>query len=589
MKKFLSILPLAALALASCSSDEPLLDNEQPQIPTFSANQAVVSINILNPEALSRAGVNESNPSDYHPGSADENKVNSINFYFYDKAGDYVTKYENATFEKVDEGNPLVSAIGRSKIVLTDLLGQNYPSYVVAVINAPTTLNLTGKTLSQAYDATLAQARSWATANGKANNFIMTSATNSDNASDFNYFATPVREENFAEQNGEQGDDWNSTSAVPVDMYVERLASKIELSFDSDNFQLTADGSYEMELPDNYSVDGVDRKLRIQVLGWGVNGVAKSNYFFKHLNATNPFMTADGWDFSGTHRCYWSQTPGYGTWDYPSSFGDVDDKGTNGSSSDAGAHKEKLTFISYADVLKNPFKENNFAYVPANTERGEKINLAGNTLNHAALTEVLLAARIVDNDGNPMTLFQLSDSYYTRDGVLSYLLNAAGLHVWKKVETDGKVAFRSIEISDVDVAYGYDGTFSITIANPEVTTWFKDNTGTTSWKNAKEAAAYINSFLPDQQSFCFNEGRMYYNIPIRHLRPMASGAEVMTGHYGVVRNHWYKLNVTSLGKLGHSVYRPEEHIIPNSDNTRYMIGSTVKVLAWRIVNQTVEI
>lgn len=590
MKKILYFLPVAVLALASCSSDEPTLQ-ETPGVDesqkVFDGDAALMSINIMNAESTRSRAVSE-NPADFVYGSTDESNVNSLSFYFYDKVGDYVTKYANASITPVSSTDPFVEVIGQSKIVLTDLLGQNYPAYVVAIINAPTSFDLTGKTLSQAYAATLDKAASWSVNNGKAENFIMTSATSSENGSDFHYFATPVKEENFAVQTGSQGDPWPSDiDATPVDIYVERLAAKIQLDFAS-NFELLADGSYRVKLDGQYHVDGVDTDLYAQLLGWGVNGVAKNTFYFKHINDTNPFETTDGWNFDGTHRCYWAQTPGYGTTEYPNSFEDVTQKGGNGEYSDVTAPRERLTYISYNDVLKNKFTANNFAYIPANTERGENIWVsATNSLLHAALTEVLIAAKIVDTDGNTIPLYQLSDTYYTRTGVINYLLNAAGNHIWKKEESAEGTKYVNIAKEDLDVVYGYDGTFKLKVTND--VRYYKDNIGSETWSSSTAVANHINSFLPERQSFCFNDGMMYYNIPVRHLRSLAKGEQVKTGHYGIVRNHWYKLNVNSVANLGHSVYRPGEHIIPNTDDTRYMIGASIKPLPWRIVNQDVEL
>ncbi|MDE6010831.1 MAG: fimbria major subunit, partial [Muribaculaceae bacterium] len=120
--------------------------------------------------------------------------------------------------------------------------------------------------------------------------------------------------------------------------------------------------------------------------------------------------------------------------------------------------------------------------------------------------------------------------------------------------------------------------------------WYKDNEGTEAWQNAAEVAKEINAYLPDKQSYCYNDGMVYYNIPIRHLRPgYVPGEKILTGMFGVVRNHWYQVTISAIKNLGHSVYRPDEHIIPPSDDTRYMIGSSVKILSWRLVKSTVEL
>ena len=598
MNTFIKYLCGSALLLGlwSCATDEPTT----AETPKFEGNEAVVHINIYAATDVTRAGADGAN-TDYLPGSDDENLVRKLNFYFYDKAGEYVTSYENATYTpSQNTGDRYVEEIGTSRVVLTDLLGQNYPSYVVAVLNY-NTANSTAtedpfkKSLSQIRNA-LRTSSPWSSREGKLTDFIMTSATHSGNNEDGYFFATPVTEENFALQpeDANQGQDWaDNVAAKPVDIYVERLASKIEIQFPG--FNLNKDGYYEVKLPDAYEIDGVETQLTVRLYGWGVNGTAKNMKYFKAVNdMPNAFSTTDGWNYDGTNRCYWAKTPGYGENNYSSSFDDVTNKTGNPATSDDDdcADNEPLKYISWRTVKDNTFgKGATTAYVLPHTEAGEKINLTGHEIHHSAITEVLIAGQIVDAQGKGMTLFQLSDSYYTKQGVLNYLLNAAGNHIWKEVEDkDGKKAFRTIEVSDVDVKYGYDGTFSVVLTDAAAAgTWYQDGSGTDKWESVNAVETEINSYLPDHQSYCYNDGMLYYNIPIRHLRPYTAGQEIKTGMFGVVRNHWYQVSVNAVKNLGHSVYRPDEHIIPPSDPTRYMIGSTVKILSWRLVKQTAEL
>lgn len=595
MNKFSKFLCIGALGVGlwSCSSDEPV----STEIPKFDGNQALMNISILAPSDGTRA---DGASADYSPGSDDENFVRKLNFYFYDKAGEFVTAYEGANYEP--SSNPstgLVEEIGTSKIVLTDLLGQNYPSYVVAVLNYSVNQQSDDKFRKNLAEIAkeVRSTNPWTSPNGKITDFVMTSATHSNNSEDFGYFATPITEENFALQpeNAAPGQNWDAAlNAKPVQIYVERIAAKVELSFPGYDLVEDADGSayYQVTLPNEYEIDGVKTTLNVRLYGWGVNGQAKKVKYFKGVNdKPNPFRTTDGWNYDGTNRCYWAKTPGYGENRYSSSFADVDNKSGNKNSpdNDDAANDEPLTYISWNNVKENNFKSGNkTAYVMPHTEAGEQINLSGQ-IRHSALTEVLIAGQIVDNDGNPVTLFQLSESYYTRDGVINYLLNAAGSHIWKK---DGDNGFKTIEASDVEVKYGYDGTFEIAVKNT-VDKWYQDNEGQHEWDDAATVAQEINSYIPDHQSYCYNDGMLYYNIPIRHLRPLpaadATDKAIKTGMYGVVRNHWYKVNVGAIKNLGHSVYRPDEHIIPPSDNTRYMIGSSINILSWRVVNSNAEL
>lgn len=589
---------LLTLGLWSCASDEPIAT----EIPKFEGDSAMMTINIYAASDGTRAGA-DGGTADYTPGTDEENLVRKLNFYFYDQLGEYVTCYEGASYQTLPNSNPgaLVEEIGQSKIILTDLLGQNYPSYVVAVLNyGITNTGTADNRFKKSLHEVAKEAREnspWSKRDNKITDFVMTSATHSNNSEDFYYFATPVREENFALQpeDAKPGDDWTSSlAATPVEIYVERLASKVSVTFPG---YTLANGYYEMTIrnEDNtadrlFEIDGEKKTLKVRLYGWGINGQAKAVKYFKGVNdKPNAFKTTDGWDYNGNNRSYWAKTPGYGTNNYSSSFSDVSIKTGNPETddNDDSANNEPLTYISWKTVKENVFSNvSNIAYIMPHTEIGEKINLTGHQINHPAITEVLIAGQIIDENGNPLTLFQLGESYYTKDHALQYLLNAAGNHIYKKTD-EGKS--KQIELSDVDVKYGYDGTFSVILTTD--TEWFQDEACTDSnkWSGTTAVENEINSFLPANQSYCFNDGMLYYNIPIRHLRPFTEGEQITTGVYGVVRNHWYQVTIGAVKNLGHSVYRPNEHIIPPSDPTRYMIGSSVKILSWRIVKQTAEL
>ncbi len=81
-------------------------------------------------------------------------------------------------------------------------------------------------------------------------------------------------------------------------------------------------------------------------------------------------------------------------------------------------------------------------------------------------------------------------------------------------------------------------------------------------------------------------GRTYYYTPIKHLGTPNSEAE-----YGVVRNHSYQVEITSIKGFGTPVYYPDtEKIIPTlpSDDKTYL-AAKISVLSWRVVSSTVDL
>ena len=94
----------------------------------------------------------------------------------------------------------------------------------------------------------------------------------------------------------------------------------------------------------------------------------------------------------------------------------------------------------------------------------------------------------------------------------------------------------------------------------------------------------------------YNAGVSYYEIPIKHfgdaLTPWTTGSygtneKAYLGRYGVVRNNWYEINITS-------VSGPGDPVPPTPDggqidkDTRY-ISFTVNILSWAKRTQDVEL
>ncbi len=91
----------------------------------------------------------------------------------------------------------------------------------------------------------------------------------------------------------------------------------------------------------------------------------------------------------------------------------------------------------------------------------------------------------------------------------------------------------------------------------------------------------------------FHEGLAFFNIPIRHLGFDASVCIAENGNYewdamrlgdlGLVRNHVYTINVTSMTGLGTGLRDPEQPIIPAKETVNQYIAMRLNVLAWNVV------
>lgn len=103
----------------------------------------------------------------------------------------------------------------------------------------------------------------------------------------------------------------------------------------------------------------------------------------------------------------------------------------------------------------------------------------------------------------------------------------------------------------------------------------------------EQLAAYIYRFTNLAKHF--SEGRMYYAVPIRHNLESNSFenspvTRVRTGDYGVVRNSWYRLTITSIERPGTPVDDPDQPIIPNPEPDDRSLGVEVEVIPWHVRN-----
>ncbi|MCH5225458.1 MAG: Mfa1 fimbrilin C-terminal domain-containing protein [Muribaculaceae bacterium] len=86
----------------------------------------------------------------------------------------------------------------------------------------------------------------------------------------------------------------------------------------------------------------------------------------------------------------------------------------------------------------------------------------------------------------------------------------------------------------------------------------------------------------------YNRGRMYYAIPVQHYDNNGM-TNLVTGKYGVVRNHWYSFNVTNFSGVGTPVDVPEQKIIPNNERSFDQLGITLSILPWHVMSEEVDI
>lgn len=89
---------------------------------------------------------------------------------------------------------------------------------------------------------------------------------------------------------------------------------------------------------------------------------------------------------------------------------------------------------------------------------------------------------------------------------------------------------------------------------------------------------------------CYNQGRMYYAMPISGSSDQsAMRFGLTTGDFGAVRNHWYHYRFTGITSVGIPIHNPDQPIVPNNEPSVLGLGFEVRIVPWHIVEENVKI
>ena len=134
-----------------------------------------------------------------------------------------------------------------------------------------------------------------------------------------------------------------------------------------------------------------------------------------------------------------------------------------------------------------------------------------------------------------------------------------------------------------NITYTGEGTSQV---NPNVVNTINEKLG------LKEEGGKITSGIAT-----YLDGVTYYIARIKHfneLTPWTAGKPYGTdndkylGRYGVLRNNWYDLSVTSISGLGYPDVPEVKPTVPDDENEQY-INVEVKILSWAKRSQQIKL
>ena len=562
MKKFtmLSFVLASALMMTmmSCSSSDDLNGGGAD---ANDKSYLAIRINNVGSVAGSRAA------DDYAVGTADENHIESVRFYFFNSDGTpYILKNDGQStgknwLEKSDDlntgnkDNPNVSMISNPLLVIEGNTGAS-PAVMIAVINPKSLdgdqLGDGAKTLDDVKRTSIFS-KFYATGN---KNFVMSNST----------FVANGVEKCASVVTGHVATDAVAATGNPVDLYVERVVAKVQPTIDAT--YATADGrKWEKINGQDAMKVGVygANDIYAVVDGWGVadeNGKAE---LVKQVDTkwNDEYLGISVWTSPDYNRCFWTSSVAFAA-------------GT-------GAEGNVPVNHPYKDFAAR--KLTDCAYTLPNAPTSVVSDPYASTL-----TKMVLATHLVYKDGadyKPAEICQYRGQEYLHiEDVKTEVANNFADYYIMKGETRTKLQPSDIEFTTKDGIKDYQVVATLRSLAADET--LQKKTGTT-----EEASSYQNvdketlqNLMNGNPAQIRKDGMAYYYVPIRHL-----GTDPKKlGYYGIVRNHVYSINIQNMYGFGTPVFDPTKVIdptIPSNDAT--YLAARINVLSWRVVKYNADL
>ena len=583
----------AALALTGCATDNEFEGENGGVVSKDGVAYMTVRISDVQGTRATSGGFDQSK-------DASEHNVASADFYFYDEGGIFVTRANvwNGGEENSGEGNN-VEFNGKTVVALKGLTSKGFPKYVVTVLNRPDGFE-PGKTLTEMGQLLSVEG---AVDGGykTGDNFIM-STSSYIHADGTPNFVTELVEDNFVNDPG------SIDPAKVVTIYVERLAAKVKIGVTVNAEGATSPlvpvsgkpDTYEMKMTiagdPNAAGSGSNigsQTIHVHFLGWALTGTAKKSLMMKDIKAWTDTELGFSWNDEFNKRSYWGMSFNYDDAAYT----------YRSQANPTAAATDALTYTSYTDALQDGalrYGMSDAIYCAENTNTSTIVS--GNPAG--TLTSVLLFAEVTDTDGTALDLVRYHGVFYEEARYIAYVFDnlnkAASLNYYKKDgSTYTQIGTGDAEINDLDGGYV---NVRLTLAT-DTPLYAKngEDYALIDAKDGKTAVEQVNEKLSGfntegDNAIGYKGGLMYYNIAIEHLNDAGKAdvteTNVPEAVYGIVRNHVYMLNITSLSNLGMGIFDPDEVIIPDNpfeEKELYQVGADIKILSWKVVNQDVEL
>lgn len=540
MKRYILII-LATLGLSACAEK---IDETNSPLGKGELETSYIAVSLKSDSMDTR-----SDNDDYDRGIPEERAVKNAYIFFFQNGqpftvtdnGSEITPNGAKNYLKVNLSGenpdmPNVSDIKNNVLVLRNYKGE-YPDQIVAVLNWE----------PQAYIYTLSDIRRVVSSVGNdTNGYVMSNSVYVDSAGQM-VDAVAITEANIGKSSEEAEEN-------PVSIYVERIGAKVVLTTDK------TDNLYSV----GKNIEGKD--IYAKILNWELYNDHEKSYLLKNIDGYKDWSGEDfgfsQWNDAVWFRSYWANSLNLIT-PFPNNS------------------------FSWNDDVKNHRPgENSRTYCGENTKQVDDRNYT-NPID--IRTKVIVKARLVESDGTtPVEVTNwYGHDYLGEETLLEQVANSLKLSYYYSV--DNGITFIGMKPEDIkcvarnpEEENAYEVYFQLNddpINNATVKTWYKYSNG--QYVKYDDIESLNSELSIVQPALVYKSGMTYYYTDIKHLGKSGTPTE-----YGVVRNHVYKINITSINGYGTPYYDGDiKYLKPEKPKDIVtFVAAQIHILSWRVVS-----
>lgn len=553
-----------ATALVGCSSNDNLAPDGKDNVGKPGEAYASFTINL--PTTTGTRAVDPKTGTEFVEGTAAEYEVKNGTILIFDKDGKYVTSAQLGTM------NPWtpVKTDGVTTAAITTVqlsgvkVGGNYQALVllnndVDATTSKVTLPATGTPYATwSADASKVNAEKYASTDGifMANAPMYTGTTTEP--------TTLVPIANVCASREE------AQAKAATTVYVERGLAKVTM-------QKFTDGGYKV-------AEGTYKNDKVEIKNWQLDVTNKSTFPIHQLGDLSTGFAAI-WStdrfYDGTNksfkRVYWGVDPNY----------------SGATLQNLEACKKAFTMIGKNDI-KGKTGNDHPQYCLENTF--DLSNMMQGQTTRVVFKAVYTPSALVGTTektfykiGNNTAIWKKAD---LEEQIHTVAVTAMGItdateqakYVVKLDATDNNISGEAGQHLIKAENITYTGEAANSKVDPTVVNTINEKLG------LKEEGGKITSGIAT-----YLDGVTYYIARIKHfneLTPWTAGEGYGTkndkylGRYGVLRNNWYDLSVTSISGLGYPEVPEVKPTVPDDENEQY-INVEVKILSWAKRSQSI--